>query len=97
GAAVELEVAPGEIIVSAHQVGAPCEPRGIGIAADAEVGCPTAADPEARDPEVAAGHLHVELPGVKVRSLDHVFRIEPAITHLELRDGCRGRGAAELE
>src|SRR3712207_8356102 len=42
--AVEAEIAPGELIFAAHEVGAASEARGIGEPADLEVGAPAAGD-----------------------------------------------------
>ena len=95
--AVELEVAPGEIIVAAHQVGAAGEARRVGEAADVQAGRPAAVDPEADHLEVAARKLEIELPGMKVRDLDHVLRVDPGFADIELRDGGRGARPAELE
>ena len=49
-AAVEPEVAAGEIIIAADEVGAAGEARRVGEAADVEVGRPAAVDARARSP-----------------------------------------------
>src|SRR4029079_12469471 len=96
-AAVELEIAPGEIIVAAHQLGAPREARCVGQPADLKIGPPAAVDPEPDDLEIAPRKLEVELPRMKVGDLDHVFGIETAFTHSELGTGSRRACVAELE
>src|SRR5207253_2965479 len=83
--AVELEVAPREIIVAAHEVGAAGEARRIGETADLQAGPPPAVDPEPDHLEVASSKLEIELPRMEVRNLDHVFGVEPAFPNVELR------------
>src|SRR4051794_16520021 len=82
-AAVELKVAPGEIIVAADQVSAAGKARRVGESADLQVGRPPAVHPEPDHLEIASGKLQVELPWMQVRDLDHVLRIEPIFADVE--------------
>ena len=58
---------------------------------------PAAVDPEPDHLEVAARKLEIELPGMKVRDLDHVLRVDPGFADVELGHGGGGAGPAELE
>ena len=66
-AAVEPEVAAGEIVIALDEVGAAGEARLVGEAADLEVGGPAAVDAEARDLKIAGSDLSVTGLGISSR------------------------------
>ncbi len=89
-AAIEPEIAAGEIVIATHQVGPSGEARCIGKAADAKVRPPAAADAKAVHPEVRARDLEVEPPRMQVLGVDHILLLDPAMADLELRYRRRG-------
>ena len=95
--AIEAEIAPGELIIAADQVGSAGEARRVGRPADRELGRPAAVDAEPAHVEVAARDVQVEPPRVKLRDLDHIDGVEPAVADLQLRNRGGGTGPAKLE
>src|SRR3712207_8803069 len=95
--AVEAEIAPGELIFAAHEVGAASEARGIGEPADLEVGAPAAGDAEAAHFQVVARDVEIEPPRVKLALLDDFGFIAALVPDLKPRDRRRGASPAALE
>ena len=62
-----------------------------------EVGRPAAVDAEARDLQVAARDLEVELPRMEVAASITSSGSRPRLAHIELRHGRRRARPAELE
>src|SRR4029079_14506442 len=96
-AVFQPEAAASKLIFAAVGIGLPGQARRRDRPTNAQVRPPQAVDTEAAHRQVLPRDLQIEVPGRKLRNLDHVVLIAADMPDLELRHRSGGARLAERE